>query len=71
MSENGGSNKCNAECVICGGMVNLMTSQALYLTLPNGEEIKVRFHSTCYLMNPEIANNAIWNLYHEKMKALI
>ena len=71
MSENGGSNKCNVDCVICGGVINLSNSQALSLSLPDGEVVRVRFHSTCYHLNPQKANDAILDLYHEKMKSRI
>jgi hypothetical protein len=66
----GGSNKCAEECCICGGVVNLMNSQALALSLPTGEVIRVRFHQACYQVSPQKANDAILVLYHTRTKEM-
>ena len=65
---NGAANQCMDICCICGGVVNLSTSQALSLDTPIGI-FRTRFHSTCFKLDPTKANRALLDLYEQAKKA--
>ena len=43
------------ECCICGSPTTIMGHQALSQQAGNGTTVRVRFHSTCYLLQPKKA----------------